>query len=888
MDRLWVVSMLKVKNKKVINRISHKSLKANRLRNLVAIMAIALTTVLFTTLCTIAFSFNEAFQQSNFRQAGGYAHGTFKYLNEEQFNELKSDPIIKEYGLRRFVGMPTGDPFNKAHIEIGYSDINQRKWMFLEPVEGEFPAEGTNEAATDTRVLSLLGIEPVVGTQFTITFDVDGVETSETFTLSGWWEYDEAIVASHVILPLSQAEEIYTKLDTKGLDGMTGKWNMDVMFKSSVNIRKNMETLLENYGYQDEKQGEANFISTGINWGYTGAQLADSIDPITLTGIVMLLLLIVFTGYLIIYNVFQISVAGDIRFYGLLKTIGTTPRQLKHIIRKQALILSSVGIPVGLIIGYLVGIKLTPVILSQLNGVVVSTLSVSPAIFIGSIIFSLFTVFLSCAKPGKIAANVSPIEAVRYTGGIKTKKIIRKNSKRISLPKMALANLGRSGGRTIVTVISLSLAIILLNLTFTFTNGFDMDKYLRNIVVDFTLSDVAYFQVSQGWGGKEVGEDVINLLEKQGGITGGGRVYGMATSAQEFVTEEYFRKQYSKYNPKETVDWLVNRTEKLDNGKLADRVQLYGMEEYILGKINVIEGNIEKLKDTSGQYIAAVYSTDDYENTITDSQWAKLGDRVMIRYIDEREFYNPDTGEVYEGEIPEGASYKERVLKYRDVEYEVAALVTVPTSLSYRYYGTDEFILGAETFMRDTQSSPTMYYAFDTTEESSGAMEHFLSELTQNIQPQYDYESKETYKAEFESFRNMFLILGSVLSLIIGLVGILNFLNAVLTSMITRRKEFAMLQSIGMTGKQLKAMLIWESLYYTIGAVAICLILNITAGPLLGITLNSIFWFFTYKFTAMPIFICIPFMIIISFTVPYLGYKNLVKQSVVERLREIE
>lgn len=888
MARLWVVSMLNVKNKKVINRISYKSLKANRLRNLVAIMAIALTTVLFTSLFTIAFSFNEAFQQSNFRQAGGYAHGTFKYLTEKQFNELKSDPLIKEYGLRRFVGTPTDAAFNKTHVEIGYSDENQRKWMFLEPIKGDFPTEGTNEAATDTRVLSLLGIEPVVGTQFTITFDVDGVETRETFTLSGWWEYDEAITASHIILPISRTEEIYTELDTKGLDGITGRWNMDVMFKNAINIEKNLKIILENHGYQDEKQGEQNFISTGINWGYTGAQLDDSMDPITLIGIVMLLMLIIFTGYLIIYNVFQISVAGDIRFYGLLKTIGTTPKQLKRIIRKQALILSVIGIPLGLIIGYLVGIKLTPVILSRLNGVVVNTLSASPAIFIGSALFSLFTVFLSCRRPGKMAANVSPIEAVRYTDGVKSKKVIRKNSKGISLPKMALANLGRSGGRTAVTIISLSLAIILLNFTFTFTNGFDMDKYLRDVVVDFSLSGAAYFQVTQGWGGEAVEENVIKLLEEQGGMIGGGRVYGMTTSAQEFVTEEYFRKQYSKYNPKEAVDWLVSRKEKLNNGKLADRVKLYGMEEYILGKINLLEGNIEKLKDPSGQYIAAVYSTDDYKNTITDSHWARLGDRITIRYVDEYEYYNPDTGEVYEGEIPGGANYKERVLKYRDVEYEVAALVTIPSSLSYRYYGADEFVLGAETFMRDTQSSTTMYYAFDTAEEASVAMENFLSDFTQNIQPQYDYESKETYKAEFESFRNMFLILGSVLSLIIGLVGILNFLNAVLTSMITRRKEFAMLQSIGMTGKQLKAMLIWESLYYTLGAVAICFILYITTGPLLGATLNNIFWFFTYKFTVMPILICIPFMIIISFIVPYLGYKNLVKQSVVERLREIE
>ena len=132
--------------------------------------------------------------------------------------------------------------------------------------------------------------------------------------------------------------------------------------------------------------------------------------------IAAMLLLIIFTGYLIIYNVFQISVTNDIRFYGLLKTIGTTPRQLGWIIRQQALTLSLAGIPLGLIAGWFIGGQITPAIVSQLEGIEPVT-SVSPVIFIGAALFSLVTVLLSCRKPGRAAAKVSPIEAVRYTEG---------------------------------------------------------------------------------------------------------------------------------------------------------------------------------------------------------------------------------------------------------------------------------------------------------------------------------------------------------------------------------------------------------------------------------------------------------------------------------------
>ena len=89
--------------------------------------------------------------------------------------------------------MPTDVPFNKSHVEIGYSDANNAHWMYCDPIEGRLPQEGTDEAATDTHVLELLRVEPELGAKFTVTFSVDGHETTQTFTLCGWWEYDEAV-----------------------------------------------------------------------------------------------------------------------------------------------------------------------------------------------------------------------------------------------------------------------------------------------------------------------------------------------------------------------------------------------------------------------------------------------------------------------------------------------------------------------------------------------------------------------------------------------------------------------------------------------------------------------------------------------------------------------
>ena len=883
---------MNVANRKCVRRLSFRSLRANRTRNLVAVLAIVLTTVLFTSLFTIALSINEGIQQNNFRQAGGWSHGTFKYLTEEQFEELKDDPLIQSWGLRRFLGMPTEVPFNKSHVEIGYSDANQAHWSYCDPIEGRLPKEGTDEAATDTHVLELLGVEPELGAKFTVTFDVDGHETTQTFTLCGWWEYDEAVVANHILIPESRVDAILAEVGVTppGSDGMTGSWNLDVMLQHGArSIASDLEEILTSHGYQSETPGE-NYISTGVNWGYTGAQLSDKLDPTVVAIIVGVLALILLTGYLIIYNVFQISVAGDIRFYGLLKTIGTTPRQLRRIIRTQALLLSLIGIPIGLLLGWLLGGVLTPVITARLNGVT-TVVSVSPLLFVGAALFALVTVLISCRRPGRLAGKVSPVEAVRYTEGKELKRKGKRNGKGVSLLSMAWANLGRSRGKTFITVLSLTLAVVLLTLTVTFTGGFDMDKYVSNFTAsDFILADAGQFQNGGDAFNDEMGvpEEVIDAVDAQGGITGSGRVYGKTAPALEFVTEEYYRSMWGRWITQEQLDSKVASQDRSEDGLLADRVQLYGMEPFALDHLTVLEGDLSKLNDPDGNYIAAVYSDDDYGSPEMDSHWARLGDPVTIRYVEEYEYYNPTTGEIYGSleDVPEGATFAQRAVKYRDVDYTVAALVIVPSALSYRYYGADEFVMGAETFIRDTGTDSVMYYAFDTTEEANAAMEAFLQDYTENVNPQFDYESKTTYAGEFEGTRSMFLLLGGALSFIVGLVGVLNFFNAILTGITTRRRELAVLQSIGMTGRQMRTMLALEGLFYTVGAALLALVLIVVTAPFVGPALNGLIWFFTYRFTLWPIAVVLPLFGALGILIPVLSCRTAQRYSVVERLRQ--
>ena len=896
--------MIKVSNGKCVRQLGFRAMTAARTRNLVAVLAIALTTVLFTSLFTIASSINYSFQQENFRQAGGDFHGTIKGLTWEQVEEMRTDPLIQGDFARLFVGMPVDPPFNKSHVEVSYLESAAAPHYFCQPVEGALPREGTDEAATDTRVLALLGVEPKVGAKFTISFYLDENTSSRklvtrTFTLSGWWEYDSALVASNVLLPRSAAEEFCAQ-GSGDPYSMTGEWNLDMMFKSDLQIEENILQILENHGYQhDDPQGE-NYLKIGVNWGYSGAQLSDSFDISTLLAIAVLLLLIIFTGYLIIYNVFQISVTNDIRFYGLLKTIGTTGKQLKRILRQQALLLSLIGIPIGLLLGFVIGNKLTPVIMAQLS-YKNAFVSFNPLIFIGAALFALLTVFLSCARPGRMAAKVSPVEAVRYTEGGGPKKAgkrekVRKAQSGASLPGMAWANLGRSRGKTVVTVISLTLAVVLATITYTFSTGFDMNKYLTHKAdVDFILGDAAYFQTSSGFrtADQAVPESIISDVSARSGVEESGRVYGGVSAIKQFVTEDWFRMGYGTYNTPEVVDEIIAGTARLPSGLLEAGVQMYGMEDFPLSLLDVLEGDLAPLSDPSQKAIAAVYLSDDYNAPQWGSNWAKLGDTVTVRYITEMEYFYRDTGETVEdldAAIEGNRPWGERAKVYEDIDYTVCALVRVPSSISYRYrvVGCDDFILGAERFKQDTGTDSVMTYLFNTADEAEGDMESFLAEYTESVQPLYDYESRATYVAEFEGFRGMFMTMGGTLSLIIGLVGVLNFVNAVLTGILTRKRELAVLQSVGMTGKQLKTMLVYEGLYYTLLALAVSLVMTVCIGPLMGTVLSDVFWFFSYRLTVTPILVILPIFLALGVLVPLWTYRSVAKHTIVERLREAE
>lgn len=837
--------MLKVDSKKTIRLLAKSSFRENRLRNLFAVVAIVLTAVLFTGLFTVASSLVASIEESTMRQVGGNFHGGFKYITLEQYNTLKTHPSIKNISYSVVLGVGENPELAKRPTEIRYSnDEINAKGMFSLPTTGRLP-QSDDEIATDTLVLEQLGIPVKLGEAVTLTYSVNGRQITDTFTLCGFWQGDKLMSASQVWLNKAYVEKQLEGFEPNYGTDTIGTINANVNFSNTFAIEKKLQRVILDSGYTLDE------IGYGVNWAYSGN--SGSLDAGTVISACSAILMIVLCGYLMIANVFTISVAKDVRYYGLIKTIGTTPKQIRRMIRSQALWLCAAGIPVGLVAGYFVGMWLVPVVLSIVNTDVVK-MSINPVIFVLSALFSVLTVLISIAKPSKIASKVSPIEALRTTDNQCTKRKSKRSGK-ISPLSLALGNIGRNKKKAFLVTLSLSLGLVLLNASYSAANSFDMDEYLsRMIGSDFAVGDVSNFNVNIHYTNQDtLSPSFFKELSEQNGIEAINKIY----FAEPFVPTD---KRFSNIPAQLTENYGVTGNE-LSVYEQSLRgpqtpVHIYGIDEGALNRLNLKNGSIDKQKLLSGKYVIA----------------APFDSNAKILYY--------DIGDTVE--LPNGNGEMQ--------EYEVLAIADIPYNISVQHSHpiNPEFYLPSQVFLNQIESKTPMLSTIDVDDSSVADMEEFLTEYCSAVDFNMDFNSKATLAAEYEGTQRTFRIVGITVSLLIALVGIMNFINTVVTSIISRKRELAMLQSIGMTGKQLTDMLILESVLYILLTMAATLTIG---SAICYIGLNAFTAGSSYMklyFTAVPAILCLPILLVIAAIVPVMCQKIVSKNSIVERLREVE
>ena len=846
-------------NGAAIKKLSGRYFKACKSRNIIAIIAIVLTTILFTTIFTLGSGLMDTVHDQNVRKAGGEGQAVLSYISDAVYGDMVGNPLIDRIAYTKAVSYRLKNPgLERWRSDLWYMDDTALEFARYTPTTGRRP-EAENEIIADTKTLDALGIPARTGETVSLTYEVKGKSYTTDFTLCGFWETDSLsnigrLIVSKAFVDAHSDILTYTYPVDNDYSGVVSAY---VMFSGTGDIEAQLHQLLSETGYTCDTMGgskeDSNYVIARVSPAYQSGTLTD--NPAMLVSGIIGVALIIVTGYLIIYNIFQISVIQDIQSYGQLKTLGTTKRQIRQLINRQALRLSLIAIPIGLLAGFFIGRALVPFLMNGTSytadaGIKVT---VNPLIFIGSAAFALFTVFVSVRKPAKIAGTVSAIEAIRYTENDtaaygKHRAKDKKSTHGAKLHFMALANLGRNRRRTVLVIVSMTLSLVLFNTVFTLSSGFDIEKYISKFMdTDFVISNAGYFQYQVEKSETDLSESFIEAVKQNSGFEDGGRLYSSWMLEEPFSTEHA---AFFSYN-------------KDQNGNPF--IRLYGADNFLLNNMEAIEGTVDLEKLKSGKYILLSVECND-DGTVIDNPEIRVGDTVRINHL---------TADGLSTAITDSYDFI--------IMAKVRANENTATT---RNTGEARFYLPTEIFLPLCDNPHLVSFPFDVKEGTEAEMEEFLSDYVDSVEPGMDFESKATYVSSFDDLTALIITIGGALSIIIGIIGIANFVNSVLTSVITRKKEFAMLQSIGMTGKQLKRMLSFEGLYYAAGTVVTSVVLGVLSSVVVVRGISNGIWFFTYQFVMWPMLVIYPFLILLTVAIPALLYRKIAKDSIIERLRQ--
>lgn len=843
--------------------LARRSFRANRGRNVVAIIAIVLTTMMFTSLFVLSQSMVTNMREMYVQQAGYTSQLSSSLLTDDEAAAIAGHEAVRQESVSTTVGVATNVPGRQ--VELRAADADYAESALSLPTEGHLP-ETADEIALDTITLEKLGLSQELGQRVTLNWTGDPAQDGaerDTFTLCGIWEGNPAAMASMAWVSQDFAAKASAGVDQeaeRAAGGVLGLKMLHLDLYDDGDLAGGAAHILSDTGLSER-------VSLSPNFAYDHAITQNMVKEVLPMVICMALVFV--SGYLIIYNVFQISVAADIRFYGQLKTLGATKRQLKTIIYSQARRLCLIGIPIGLVVGYGLGAVLVPMVITSTGST--ATVEVSPFIFIGAAVFAFVTVLLSCLKPARTCGKVSPTEALRYTDAeSKSKRKQKKSTSGGSIPRMAWANLGRNRKRTVLVICSLTLGLVLLSGIYAKNASFDIDKYLGETVIsDFAVEDasIASNFTTYDPQGTTIGEPLQANIAGLDGLEATGCLY--AQVLDDFPVGESAMTNIQHYYHADERLAVIEATDpglyEAYNDMVASgrcTALLYGIDGLVVDTFaeegRMIAGDFDKDAFAQGGYVVVEAASGAEPGDSETQPTYDIGDHVTLG----------------------------------NETYEVMAIVSDITPITEgKNSETADFLsfyIPADDFCTMYPDNTLRKLFFDVSDDDQAAAETMLQTYQAEEDPALSYTSKQTLIEHYQSQTRASTIMAFAISFIIAFVGVLNFVNAMVTAIVSRKKEFAMLQSIGMTRRQLRNMLICEGLYYA--GVTLLLAYALSA-VVVGVGVRLLVagdYTATFHFTLLPLAICTPLLLAFAVVIPFLCFKNLEKQSIVERLRAID
>ena len=848
------------RNKKAVKRVEKGMMKANRIRNLFAVFAIVLTTFMITTVFSLGINYMENMKLMQVRTAGTTANASLAMPTEKQEQQIKNLEYVKTVGTQYMVGSVAEKNDEGRDLSIALSYYDTTEWdkhykETIKDIEGKYPSN-ENEIMLSKDALSQLGMkEPKLNMEIPLSYYDKNGQQEKNFTLSGWFH-------SYTGTGMGFVSEAYCKNAgyTMAEDGVL-----------SLSLNKMPDDF-----YRIQKDVELN-----ENQSFGGAVSMKSSSGSVIAMVILLVFFIIGSGYLLIYNVLYISISNDTRFYGLMKTLGTTQKQIKSLVKNQAVKFACIGIPIGILLATAVSFGIVPFVLNegfeQGKSMMDAEVFFHPSIYILSVIFSAVTVWIACNAPAKAAAKISPIEALKFQNFAPKKTKSRNSTNGGKLHVMAFHNVFRDKKRAALVFMSLFMGITMI----LGVNGVISSMSAENFIKEYMDYNFEYTDI-------------------------------------QFEQYEQLNKEVPQFD-----EHFVEQIKQLDGIKNID------VQKTVWAGIDFNENDLEgfmKIKYEDSKYKAKGQS---YEQTIeTLKGYAESGDYGCYittlpddRVLEEYNAEHPDTPIDMEA-FKRG----ETAIAGKDTEYNAPNTALVGETLTLTADSTDgkatDFKIGGAFYYDDYDNTlsegigrrkeinmvPDVIFVseagmerltkepiisaigvdiknFNDLERIDSELQAINSTLTTS---EWQLKSSVNQKEQYNQMNYSLSLLGNGAAILLIVIGLINFVNVMLTGVVARKNEFAILESIGTTKKQIRKILTLEGGIYALISTLLIMTFGNAFLMLVADAVPHMANYAVFKYPVALVIGLIAAIFVICLSVPAIVYKATSDETVIERLHNFD
>lgn len=845
----------------ILNRLTIKNLRLNKKRTIVTIIGIILSTALMVGIGLLFSSFQDLMIRDTIGYNGKY-EANYSDVDLDKLNNIKDKDFT--YFYEKPIGFSKIESSNEYKPYMYITSVNKEYFNELKLVDGSFP-KNENEVVISNHVITNGGLNYKVGDIVTFKYGKRNIEGNDTLANSelvdGEFLTNEGTHTYKIvgIVDRSNFESYsasgYTAF-TVDVNSDKGNVNLYVMFNKNKNIIKQSEELAKELNYN----GDINYNSTLL--ALYGESTYGNVMS-SMGGMMIIMLSLVSIGCIIvIYNSFAISVMERKKEFGLLSSIGATKRQLSHTVFFEAVVVGVIGIILG-ILGAYIGIGCVILIINNLISDMLEYklhLVTNPLFIIIPVIFMIIVIGVSAFIPSRRASKVSPIEAIRQNDDIKiNKKKIRTSKLVLKLfgieGEIALKNIKRNKKKYRVTIVSLFISIVLFISFSSYMN------YTLN-TASSVMGEVPYdYQISY------FGDDPNNdkeALDKINEIV-------KSSDVKEYVS-------YSVGNLSIIGDYTYS-DEYLDFYKSA-----YG------------ENGIKALNNLKYQYIS-IYILDDNSYNKYKKLIGLDKDSVILLNRFKGVSYGNNKRVNYDIPVINNGNINIKICNFDDNDEDVDTTKYCNKNIDNIFVTNKSFDLIEEFSYMDDFKLIVNKKLYDSISDSSTHYTQFniISDNTNNIDKltkdldKYSNVNYTNIKEAMKQANNLILVVKILMYGFISLVtliGVTSVFNTISTSMALRKREFAVLRSVGLTNRGFNKILFFESLFFGMKSLIFAIPVSIGITVLIHYALADMVSISTIIIPWKYIIISIVSVFVIVLLTMMYSTSKIKKHNIIEQIRE--